>query len=204
MEKGKNIHNIEIKIEGQVWKDAIDASFNKVIKNIKIDGFRQGKVPRDVYEKKYGKDSLYMDAVDNVLPLAYTEALKKVSKEPIVRPNVDIKSVNEDGVIFGFTITSKPTIKIKKYKNLNIKKEIIKVSDEDVENEIKVIQKQYAELVLKDGKIEKGDTVIIDFKGYKDEKQFDGGTSENYSLEIGSNTFIPGFEEALIGLQKKI
>lgn len=201
MTKEKNIHNVEININGDKWKEAIESAFAKVIKNIKVDGFRPGKVPREVYEKKYGKDGLYMEAAEQVLPAAYTEALQSIKEEPIIRPNVEIKKIDNDGVTYEFIITTKPIVKIKKYKNLNIKKEEVKVTAEDVENEIKIIQKQYAELIVKDGKIKEGDVAIIDFDGYKDDKPFDGGKATNYSLEIGSNSFIPGFEEALIGLK---
>ncbi|HOZ54179.1 MAG TPA: trigger factor [Bacilli bacterium] len=202
MTKEKNIHNVEINISGEKWNSAIENAFNKVIKNIKVDGFRPGKVPREVYEKKYGKEGLYMEAAEQVLPIAYTQALQSIKEEPIIRPNVEIKKLDNDGVTYAFIITTKPVVKIKKYKNLNVKKEEIKVTNEDVENEIKIIQKQYAELVVKDGKIKDGDVAIIDFDGYKDEKPFDGGKATNYSLEIGSGSFIPGFEEALIGLKQ--
>ena len=202
MTKEKNIHTVEININGEKWNNAIDAAFNKIVKNVKIDGFRPGKVTREVYEKKYGKEQLYMEAVEAVLPLAYTEALQSIKVEPIIRPNVEIKKLDNDGVTYEFVITTKPVVKIKKYKNLNVKKEEVKVSQEDVDNEIKIIQKQYADLVLKDGKIENGDIAIIDFDGYLNDKPFDGGKATNYSLEIGSKSFIPGFEEALIGLKQ--
>lgn len=202
MTKEKNTHTIEININGEKWNNAVDSAFNKIVKNVKIDGFRPGKVTREVYEKKYGKEQLYMEAAEIVLPLAYTEALQSIKVEPIIRPNVEIKKLDNTGVTYEFTITAKPVVKIKKYKNLNIKKEKVKVSQEDVENEIKIIQKQYADLVIKTGKIENGDIAIIDFDGYLNDKPFDGGKATNYSLEIGSKSFIPGFEEALIGLKQ--
>lgn len=202
MTKEKNIHTIEININGEKWNNAVDSAFNKIVKNVKIDGFRPGKVTKEVYEKKYGKEQLYMEAAEIVLPLAYTEALQSIKVEPIIRPNVGIKKLDDTGVTYEFTITTKPVIKIKKYKNLNVKKEEVKVTQEDVENEIKIIQKQYADLVIKDGKIQDGDIAIIDFDGYLNDKPFDGGKATNYSLEIGSKSFIPGFEEALIGLKQ--
>lgn len=197
----KNIHEIEIKIEGNEWKEAIDAAFTKAQKNVKVDGFRKGKVPRNIFEKRFGKESLYPDAIDVVLPAAYTRALENNKLEPIVQPKIDVKEIDENSVTILFTITTKPEVKVKKYTNLGVKKQTVKVTKKEIEDEIGKLVSNYADIVIKEGNAEEGDTVVIDFKGFKDGIAFDGGKGENYPLELGSNTFIPGFEEQLIGLK---
>ena len=199
--KAKNIHEIKIEIKGDEWAKKLDDAFKKEVKKVKIDGFRQGKAPRNIYEKKYGKASLVVTAVDDSMNEAYQEALKKFNDMPIVQPTVEIEKANTDGVIYKFTFTTKPEVKINKYTDLGVKKDVVKVTKKDVDNEIENLKKQYADLQVKEGAIEKGDTAIIDFEGFMDGKAFEGGKAENYSLEIGSNSFIPGFEDALIGLK---
>ena len=199
--KAKNIHEIKIEIKGDEWAKKLDDAFKKEVKKVKIDGFRQGKAPRNIYEKKYGKASLVVTAVDDSMNEAYQEALKKFNDMPIVQPTVEIEKADNDGVIYKFTFTTKPEVKINKYTNLGVKKDTVKVTKKDVDNEIENLKKQYADLQVKEGAIEKGDTAIIDFEGFMDGKAFEGGKAENYSLEIGSNSFIPGFEDALIGLK---
>ncbi|MDD4027736.1 MAG: trigger factor [Bacilli bacterium] len=195
----KNKKEIIVKIDGKEWKDAIDKAFDKKIKTVKVDGFREGKCPRDIYEQKFGKESLYMDAVEYVIDKAYQKALDDSKLVPVVQPTVDLSKVDNDAAEFKFNIIVKPEIKIKKYKKLKVKREEVKVSKEEVNTEIELLRKKYAEIVVKDGKIELGDTAVIDFEGFKDEKAFEGGKGENYPLEIGSKTFIPGFEEQLVG-----
>ena len=197
----KNVHEIEVKIEKKDWTEAIDKSFEKAQKNVKVDGFRKGKVPRNIFEKKFGKESLYEEAINIVLPKAYDKAFKDSKLEPIIQPSIDIKEINEEGVTFVFKITTKPEVKIKKYKGLKVTKEKVNVTKEEVDHQIEHLLEQYAEMIIKDGEIENGDTAVIDFEGFKDGKAFDGGKGENYPLVIGSNTFIPGFEEQLIGLK---
>lgn len=196
-----NKHEIKVKIDGKAWDKALDKSFKKNVSKTKIDGFREGKVPRDVYEKKVGKESLYMDAVDMVMQEAYDEALKSSKLIPATKPVVDVVSVDENGVEFNFTIVTKPTIKINKYKNLGIKQENPVVTDEEIEKATHELRLKYADIVIKDGEIVKGDTAVIDFEGFRDGVAFEGGKGANYPLEIGSNSFIPGFEEQLIGVK---
>ncbi|MBQ7140305.1 MAG: trigger factor [Bacilli bacterium] len=201
--KANNIHEISVKIEGKEWEDALTKAFEKANKNAKIDGFRPGKAPRHIFEKKYGKESLYMDAVDLVLQDKYTKVIEDSKLEPVVQPKVDIKSIDENGVELIFVITTKPEVKLGKYKDLGIKKDVVKVTKKEVEERLEELQKQYAEIVVKDGAIEEGDTAIIDFDGYLDGVQFEGGKGENYPLGIGSHTFIPGFEEQLVGMKSE-
>lgn len=195
----KNIHEIEIKIENKEWNDALDKSFEKAKNSVKVDGFRKGMIPRNIFEKKFGKESLYEEAINIVLPSAYDKVFKENKDlEPIMQPSIDIKEIDENSVTFIFKITTRPEIKIKKYKNLDVKKEKVNVTKEEIDHQIDHLREQYADMVIKNGKIENGDTAVIDFEGFKDGVAFDGGKGENYPLEIGSNTFIPGFEEQLI------
>lgn len=197
----KNVHEIEIKVEGKEWEDAITKSFNKNVQNVKVDGFRKGKVPRNIFEKKFGKESLYNDAIDFVLQEKYATVIKDSKLIPIIQPTIDIKEIDDEKLVLTFRITTKPEVKVEKYTKLGVKKGEVKVTDEEVKSRINSLLEQYADIVIKDGKIENGDTAVIDFEGFKDGVAFDGGKGENYPLEIGSNTFIPGFEEQLVGLK---
>ena len=201
--ENENRKVLETKIEGEKWTKAVDASFEKNVKNVTVDGFRKGKCPRDIFEKKYGKESLYIDAAESLVSEAYDEVIK-ANKDivPVVQPRVDIKAIDESGVTFEFTFITAPKVNVKKYKGLKVKADKVSVSKEEIEHELNHLLEQYTELVVKDGKVEKGDIAIIDFEGFKDGVAFDGGKGENYSLEIGSNTFIPGFEDGLIGMKK--
>ncbi len=198
----KNTKEIKIKIEGQEWQDALDKAFKKANEKAKIDGFRPGKAPKDVFMKKYGQESLYMDAADICLEIAYTKMIKdNEGLEIVAQPQVDLTSVNESGLEFKFTLTLKPVVKLGKYKDLDVKKEKVEVTKEEIEEAINEMQNRFAENVIKEGKVEDGDIAVIDFEGFKDGTPFDGGKGENYSLKIGSKTFIPGFEEQVIGME---
>ncbi len=201
MEKAKNVHEVIIEINGDEWEKILDETFKKVIKKVKIDGFRPGKAPREVFEKKYGKAALVMDAAEDATQKAYKKALDEFQGEPIIQPTVAIEKADENGVTYKFTFTTKPEVKINKYTNLGVKAPKVKVTEKDVEEEIENVRKQYADLQVKEGTAAEGDTVIIDFEGFDGDKPFAGGKAENHSLEIGSHSFIPGFEEALVGLK---
>lgn len=201
MEKNKNMKDITIKIEGKKWEDALDKAFKEANKKAKIDGFRPGKAPKSVFLKRYGVESLFMDASNYCVEDAYQQMIEenkdlKIAAQPIL----NIKSIDEKYIEYVFTLTLKPEIKLGKYKGLSVKKDSVKVSKKEVEEEINSMREQYKENVLKEGKIENGDIAIIDFEGFKDGVAFEGGKGENYPLEIGSNSFIPGFEEQLIGM----
>ena len=200
--KAKNVHEIKVEITGKDWEKKLDETFKKIIKKVKIDGFRPGKAPRNIYEQKYGKQSIVVETVDSCMNEAYVKALKEFKGEPIMQPTVGIEKADETGVTYVFTFTTKPEIKINKYTNLGVKKDSVKVTKKDVDAEIEKMRKEYADLTIKDGKAENGDTVIIDFEGFDGDKAFEGGKAENYALELGSNSFIPGFEEALVGVKK--
>ena len=198
----KNYHDIEIKLEGKEWTDAIDKAFKEKVKKVTVDGFRKGKCPKNIYDKKFGQDYL-IDAADLVLQDAYTKALEENKLIPVVQPVPNLKSLDENSVTFTFKIITKPEVKISKYRDLGVKPNEVKVTEEEIDHEIEHLLERYEELVNKDenGKVENGDVAVIDFEGFKDGEPFEGGKGENYSLEIGSNTFIPGFEEQLIGMK---
>lgn len=195
---------IEIKIDGKKWEDALDKAFKKANKKAKIDGFRPGHAPKEVFLKKYGKESLYMDAADAVLNDAYEQMLNENKDvELVAQPEIALKSIDEKGVTFNFTLTTRPEVKLKKYKGLKVKKESAKVTKEEINHAIDEMRSRYAETMNKENEtVEDGDTAVIDFEGFKDGVAFDGGKGENYSLKIGSGTFIPGFEEQLVGMKK--
>ena len=200
----KSEKEIEIIIEGKDWEEALDKAFKKANKNAKIDGFRPGKAPKDVFIKKYGKESLYMDAADTAADMAYQKLLKDYAddvKELVARPDISLTNIDDKKVSFKFTLTKRPEVKLGKYKGLGIKKDEVKAEEKEIEDAINQMRERYAEDVLKEGTIENGDIAVIDFEGFIGGKAFDGGKGENYSLKIGSGTFIPGFEEQLIGLK---
>jgi len=201
--KKKNVLELSSKVSGEKWEKALKDAFEKNKKKIKMDGFRPGKVPYDIYVKKNGIESLFLDAADLVLNDAYLKVIEDDKIIPVTEPKVNIKNISEKEVEFVFTVVTKPELTIKKYKDLKIKKDEVKVSDEEIDHEIEHLLEHYAELVIKDGKVENGDTVIIDYVGSVDGVEFEGGSAENYNLVIGSGSFIPGFEEQLIGMDKE-
>ena len=194
---------ITVKMEGKEWTDLLDHIFEHKKNDIQVEGFRKGKVPKDVYIKKFGIESLYMDAVDHALPSLYDKMISENKDLSIAcKPSVDVKSIDKDHLEVVFMITEKPEVKLGEYKNLGIKKEETKVTDEEVEHELEHLKEQFVELKDKtEGKVENGDEATIDFEGFKDEVAFEGGKGEDYPLVIGSHSFIPGFEEALVGME---
>ena len=192
-----------IKIEGENWTEALDKAFKKLNKEAKIDGFRPGKAPKDVFIKKYGMSSLYMEAAEACLDKAYEEMIEQNKDAQIVaQPEISVSAVTDDYVEFKFVLTLKPEVELGKYTGLKVKKEAVKVTDEEVTEALNSMRERYIENIDKEGKVESGDVAIIDFEGFKDGVAFDGGKGENYSLKIGSNTFIPGFEDQIIGMSK--
>ncbi|MCI5880163.1 MAG: trigger factor [Bacillales bacterium] len=199
----ENIKTIEVKIEGKEWQDALDKAFKEANKKAKIDGFRPGHAPKEVFIKKYGEESLFMDAADKALQSAYVKVLEENKDlEIVTQPSVELKNVSKDALELTFKLILKPEFKLGDYKNLKVKKDKVEVTNEEVNSAIDEMKNRYAEVQVKDGKVEKGDTAVIDFEGFKDGVAFEGGKGENYSLKIGSNTFIPGFEDQIIGMSK--
>ena len=198
----KNVKEITIKIEKEEWTNILKETFNKKKKDIKIYGFRKGSVTWDLFVKKIGIASLYQDAVDLAVNKNYEKAIKDSGVIPVVEPKIDIKDLSEESLTIEFTFIGKPEVKLGKYKDLGIKKDTVKVTKEEINNELESIRNKFAEIVVKEnGEVVSGNTAVIDFKGVVDGKELEGGSGENYPLEIGSNTFIPGFEDALIGMK---
>ncbi|MCM3021919.1 trigger factor [Heyndrickxia ginsengihumi] len=193
---------LTVEVDAETVEKGLDAAFKKVVKQVNVPGFRKGKMPRAFFEKRFGAEALYQDALDIILPDAYAKAVEETGIEPVDTPNVDVEQMEKGkALIFKATVTVKPEVKLGEYKGLEVEKVDTTVTDKDVENELKSLQERYAELVVKeDGKAENGDTVVIDFEGFVDGEAFEGGAAENYSLELGSNSFIPGFEEQLVGV----
>ena len=202
MEKNKNLKEVVIKIEGKEWEDALDKAFKKANAKAKIDGFRPGKAPKDVYLKHYGIESLFMEASNFAVESAYNKMIEENKDVQIAaQPILDIKSIDAKYIEYVFTLTLKPEVKLGKYKGLGIKKEAVKVTKKEIDEAIDHMREHYKENIFKEGAIANGDIAVIDFEGFKDGKAFEGGKGENYPLEIGSNSFIPGFEEQLVGMK---
>ena len=198
--KNGNIKEVEIK--NAEWTKILDAEIKKRNKDLKVDGFRKGKCPKNIYMQKFGVESLFMDAIDVAGGKAYTDLLKESELIPVCEPKMDIKEIDKNHVIFEFTIITKPEVKLGKYKDLGIKKDTVKVTKAEIEEEVARISSRLAEIVVKEnGKVVEGNTAVIDFVGYVDGKELEGGNGANYPLEIGSHTFIPGFEEGIIGME---
>ncbi len=197
----KNVHEVEIKLEKE-WVDSLDTVFKKKNKEVKIDGFRKGMASKEIYLKHFGIESLYADAIDACISVAYKKALDKEKLIPVIEPQVDVTGISDTNVIFKFTIITKPEVTLGDYKNLKVKKEEAKVTDEEVNNEIEHMRAHMADVVVKeDGTVVEGDTAVISFTGVVDGKEVEGAKGENYPLEIGSHSFIPGFEEGVIGMK---
>ena len=194
-----------VKLEGKEWKDCLKQAFDKKKKDIKMDGFRKGQVPYDVYVKKMGVEVLYMDAVDIAVDILYAKLLKDDKTIiPAATPGIDIKNITHDEIEIEFTLVSAPKVELGKHTKLGVKKEEVVITDSQIEHELHHLQEQFVEVkdLDDDAAIKEGNVAVIDFEGFKDGKAFKGGKGEDYSLEIGSHTFIPGFEEALVGLKK--
>lgn len=194
-----------LKLEGKEWKECLKEAYNKKKKEIKLDGFRKGQVPYDIYVKKAGIESLYMDAIDMAVDTLYAKLLSDPKTiTPAATPAIDIKNITDKEVEIEFTLVGTPEVKLGKYKKLGVKKEKVEVTDEEIEHEIEHLKEQFVEVKTLDdkAKIKEGNVAVIDFEGFLNGTPFQGGKGEGYSLEIGSHTFIPGFEEALVGLKK--
>ncbi|WP_227767693.1 trigger factor [Zhaonella formicivorans] len=193
---------LQVEVETGELEKGIHQAYKKLVKKVNIPGFRKGKAPRKILENYIGKEYLLSEAADIILPNAYYDAVQENALEPIDQPEVEVVQL-EDGqpFIFKATVDVKPEVKLGEYKGLEVKKKAYEVKEEDVQKFLENLQQRYAKLVNKEnGNAEKGDIALIDFEGFIDGEAFPGGKGENYSLEIGSGTFIPGFEDQLIGM----
>lgn len=200
-EGNKGTLTIEVPVE--TVTQALNEAFKKVVKDVQAPGFRKGKMPRPMFEKMYGVESLYNEALDIMLPEAYGNAVDTTGIEPVDRPEIDVEQLEKGkALIFTATVTVKPEVKLGDYKGLEVTRPATEVTDEEIEEQLKESQKTFAELVIKEeGEVENGDTVTLDFTGYADGEPFEGGQAEGFELEIGSGSFIPGFEEQMVGMK---
>ncbi len=197
----KNLVKLTFEISREELSKGIDKAYQKNVKKINVPGFRKGKVPKAVIEKYYGEEVFYDDAINFVLPELYDAAVKEAEIVAVARPEIDIEEIKKDEpIVVTALVTTKPEVKLGKYKGIKIDKIEYTVSDEDVDKDIDTTRKKNARLVtVEDRAVENGDIAVIDFEGFADGVAFPGGKGEGYDLEIGSGSFIPGFEEQLIG-----
>ena len=193
----------QVKLELTIDKDTFEAAVKKVyqknVKDITIPGFRKGKAPRAIIEKMYGKGVFYEDALNNILPAELEKAIDEAKLEVVSRPEIDVESIDDNGVVVSALYYVKPEVELKAYKGLEAEKKVEPVKDEDVDHEITHALERAARMVEVDRACESGDFATIDYMGSVDGVPFDGGKAEGHKLEIGSNSFIPGFEDQIIG-----
>ncbi len=200
----KNLGVLEVEVDEALVNDALDKAFKKVVAKVNVPGFRKGKVPRMIFESKFGVESLYSDAIDIILPDAYAQAVKETGIQPVDRPDVDFETFAKgQPFVFKAKVLVKPEVTLGEYKGLEIAVKSTEVTEQEVTEELERLQQRHAELVvLEEGKAEQGDIAIIDYEGSVDGVPFEGGTAANHNLELGSGSFIPGFEEQVVGMEK--
>ena len=195
-----NVYELEVSVDAKTWEDAIDQAYNKAKKDIQLPGFRKGKAPKAMIFKQYGKEAFYNDAIDIVFPEAVDAAIKEAGLELVDSPfDGDVKEIGAEGVTFTFKATVKPEIKLGKYKGLTVEACSVEVTEAEIDEKIEQMRDRSARLVEVDRKVKNGDLTVIDFVGSVDGVEFDGGKAEGFELEIGSGSFIPGFEDQIIG-----
>ena len=195
-----NLYEIEFDVDKATFEAAIEKVYRKEVKNINIPGFRKGKAPRSIIESRYGKGVFYEDAINEIIPDAYEAAIKEANLAVVSRPEFDIVTIDDNGVVLKAKFYVKPEVSVKDYKGIKVEKDVKAVTDDDVNAEIEAVRSRNSRVVDVEGRaVENGDIAVIDFDGYVDGVAFEGGKSENYNLTIGSGSFIPGFEEQIIG-----
>jgi trigger factor len=199
--QGTNDGVLTFSIDQATIQEGLTKTFNKVKKNLNVPGFRKGKVSRSVFNRMYGEESLYEDTLNAILPDVYEAAVKEAELDVVAQPKIDVESMNKDeDWVIKATVVTKPEVKLGEYKNLTVEVPSEEVTEADVDAKLKVEQSKLAEFVIKeDAPAEDGDVVVIDFAGSVDGVEFEGGKAENHSLELGSGSFIPGFEAQLVG-----
>ncbi|WP_170007846.1 trigger factor [Bacillus fonticola] len=193
---------LTVTVDVDTVNKGLDQAFKKVVQQINVPGFRKGKMPRQMFDKRFGVESLYQDALDVILPDAYAKAVEEAGISPVSQPEIDLDQMEKGKeLIFTAKVIVKPEATLGEYKGLEVEKQDTDVSDEDVQAELETLQQNQAELAVKEDAAVEGDTVVLDFEGFVDGEAFEGGQADNYSIELGSNTFIPGFEEQLVGVK---
>lgn len=199
--KENSTYELVIEVGAAEFQAAIDKVYNRQKNRINVPGFRKGKAPRKMVEKMYGAEIFFEDAISLAYPDAYEAALEEAGIDPVAYPQLEVLEVSADGFTFKATVTVKPEASIKDYKGLPVAKPDVKVSAADIKAELKPYIDRASRLVSVERKAKKGDTAVIDFEGFRDGVPFQGGKGENYSLELGSGSFVPGFEEQVIGMK---
>ena len=196
----KNQYELQFSVDKATFDAAVDKVYRKQVKSISVPGFRKGKAPKSIIEKMYGTGVFYEDAINDLIPAAYTEALEESKLEVVSQPEFDVVSIDENGLVLSAKVFVKPEVEIKDYAGIEVEKNVVAVTDEDVNKEIQVIRERNSrEIEVTDRAAEMGDTTVIDFEGFCDGVAFEGGKGTDYSLKLGSGSFIPGFEEQVAG-----
>ena len=196
----KNQYELQFSVDKATFDAAVDKVYRKQVKSIAVPGFRKGKAPKSIIEKMYGTGVFYEDAINDLIPAAYTEALEESKLEVVSQPEFDVVSIDENGLVLSAKVFVKPEVEIKNYAGIEVEKNVVAVTDEDVNKEIQVIRERNSrEIEVTDRAAEMGDTTVIDFEGFCDGVAFEGGKGTDYSLKLGSGSFIPGFEEQVAG-----
>lgn len=197
LEKSKG--ELTVTIEGNEWKEACAKAFDKLAKDVEISGFRKGQAPRNLVEKQVSKNNVYIEAVESLANELLIKGIQEHDLALVARPELKINSLTDDKADIGFILIVKPEVQLGEYKGLAYQEEAVEVQEEEIDLEVTTLREKFAEMVTKEASAENGDTVVIDFLGKKDGVAFEGGQAEGHQLELGSGSFIPGFEEQLIG-----
>ncbi len=195
-----NLVELEIKVDAEAFEAALQRAYKKNVGKIQVPGFRKGKAPRKIIEKMYGKECFYEDAVNDIYPIEYAAAVKEAGIDPVDHPDVEVVSLDENGLVFKAKVVVKPEVEVTNYKGIEVKKTIAAVTEEEINSEIDRLRDRNGRLVnVDDRAAANGDNTLIDFEGFVDGVAFEGGKGENYPLTLGSNQFIPGFEDQIVG-----
>ena len=192
---------INFKVNGEEWKSEIEKAYKKLEKKITVPGFRKGKAPESLVRSKINPEEVMNEALNAVLMANYEKTLTEEKLNPIIRPEISVSKISMEEVEMSISIIEAPVVTLGEYKDIKVEKSVITVTDEDVEDELKNLQQKNAEVSVKEGEVVEGNIATIDFEGFVDNVAFEGGKAEKYDLEIGSHSFIPGFEEQIIGMK---
>ena len=196
----KNLYELQFSVDKATFDEAVTKVFRKKAKNINVPGFRKGKAPRSIIEKMYGAGIFYEDAINDLIPEAYADALKEAAIETVGQPEFDIVSLDDNGLVLSAKVYVKPEVEIKDYLGIAVEKTVVEVTDEELDKEIELVRERNSrEIDASDRAAEMGDTAVIDFEGFCDGVAFEGGKGTDYALKLGSGSFIPGFEEQVAG-----
>jgi len=202
VEKKENCKTvINFKVEGNDWKEEIEKAYKKLEKKITVPGFRKGKAPQNLVRSKINTEDVINEALNSVLMANYEKTLTEEKLNPIIRPEISVTKISMEEAEFSITVIEAPVVTLGEYKDIKVEKSPILVTDEDVEGELKNLQQKNAEVSVKEDAVKEGDIATIDFEGFVDNVAFEGGKAEKYDLEIGSHSFIPGFEEQIVGMK---